>query len=99
MAVPGPPPTIPPVTAPAAVAPAVSWAHAVRSNSAELAKKDEHVFLTKRDAVTPKVVKEKLAKLKKIKIQATPISILDEASLEAVKKILNKIASEGPVHK
>lgn len=57
-----------------------------------LTKKTEHVFLTKFDAVSPKEVKEKLAALKKIKIKATPISILDTKSLQEVKKILNEIA-------
>lgn len=58
----------------------------------ELTKKPEHVFLTKMDAVSPEELKEKLAALKKIKIKATPISILDEKSLAEVKKILNTIA-------
>src|SRR3989344_191862 len=61
----------------------------------ELTKKTELVFLTKTDAVSAKELKEKLAKLKKIKIKATPVSILDAESLNAVKKILNKIASEA----
>lgn len=58
----------------------------------ELTKKAEHVFLTKTDAVSPKELKEKLAALKKIKLKATPISILDEKSLNEVKKLLNDIA-------
>ena len=56
-----------------------------------LLKKTEHVFLTKTDAISPTALKEKLAKLKKMKIKAIPISILDEESLNAVKKILNTI--------
>lgn len=60
----------------------------------ELIKKTEHVFLTKTDAVSPEEVKEKLAVFKKIKIKATPISILDEKSLDEVKKILNTIGNE-----
>ena len=59
----------------------------------ELTKKAEHVFLTKTDAVSAGELKEKLAALKKIKIKATPISILDEKSLAEVKSILNTIAS------
>ncbi len=58
----------------------------------ELTKKTEHVFLTKTDAVSSEELKEKLANLKKIKIKATPISILDEKSLLEVKKMLNAIA-------
>lgn len=59
--------------------------------SATLKEKKEHVFLSKCDTATPREVKEKLAALKKKKIVATPISILDEKSLESVKKLLNKI--------
>lgn len=60
----------------------------------ELIKKIEHVLLTKTDAVSAEELKEKLTALKKIKIKATPISILDAESLDEVKKILNKIARE-----
>ncbi len=59
--------------------------------SVELAKKDEHVFLTKSDAVTPERLKEELKALKKAKVSATPISVLDSESLEEVKKILNEL--------
>ena len=57
----------------------------------ELTKKTEHVFLTKTDSVTPKEVKEKIAALKKAGLKALPLSVLEPDSLEAVKKILNKI--------
>ena len=67
----------------------------LEKNNPALIKKTEHVFLTKTDAVSPKELKEKLAALKKIKIKATPISILDAGSLNEVKKMLNKIASEA----
>ena len=56
-----------------------------------LSKKSEHVFLSKCDTVPPADVKAKLAALKKKKIAALPISVLDESSLESVKKILNTI--------
>jgi len=59
--------------------------------SAELAKKDEHVFLTKSDAVTPERLKEELAALKKIKVKAMPVSILEAETLEQVKVVLNGI--------
>jgi len=59
--------------------------------SATLKEKEEHVFLSKCDAVSQEEVKQKLAALKKKKIAATPISIIDEKSLEAVKKLLNTI--------
>ena len=60
----------------------------------ELTKKVEHVFLTKTDAVTPEEVKEKVAALKKAKIKALPLSVLEPESLAEVKKILNKIKDE-----
>ncbi|MDO8481605.1 MAG: GTPase ObgE [bacterium] len=59
-----------------------------------LSVKTEYVFLTKTDAVSPKVLKEKMAVLKKIGLRPIPISILETESLEEVKKILNKIKSE-----
>ena len=70
-----------------------------------LGEKSEHVFLSKCDTVSPEEVKAKLAALSagggsssggKKKILATPISVLDESSLEPVKKLLNEIrGAEG----
>ncbi len=60
----------------------------------ELTKKTEHVLLSKTDAVTPEEVKEKIAALKKAKIKALPLSVLEPESLQEVKKILNKIKDE-----
>ncbi len=59
-----------------------------------LAEKQEYVFLTKTDLVTPEVLKEKLVALKKLKLKPIPFSILDTESLVAVKKILEKIQAE-----
>jgi len=56
-----------------------------------LIKEDEQIFLTKSDAVDPALLKKHLSAFKKIKKTATPISILDEESMDEVKKILNKI--------
>ena len=58
-----------------------------------LTGKVEHVFLTKSDMVTPEELAEKLANLKKAGISATPMSVLDDASLEEVKKILRTVAA------
>src|SRR3989338_817621 len=58
---------------------------------AKLAEKREYVLLTKCDEVDGAAIKEKLATLQKRKIRALPISIIDDASLEPVKKILNEI--------
>ena len=59
-----------------------------------LSVKTEYVFLTKTDAVAPKVIKEKVSELKKLGLKPIPISILDTESLDEVKKILNKIKGE-----
>jgi GTPase len=56
-----------------------------------LLQKPEHVFLTKSDMVEPADLKKKLAALKKAKIKAIAISVLDDESLEEVKQILNKL--------
>lgn len=55
-----------------------------------LGEKDEQVLLTKSDSVTPAELKKKIAALKKIKVAAIPISLLDPESMERVRAILNK---------
>lgn len=55
------------------------------------AAKKEYVFLTKSDAVAPKELEKQLKALKKAKIHAIAISILDAESLEAVRKILSSL--------
>ncbi len=62
--------------------------------SKELVKKPEYVFLSKSDILPLEEIKKKIADLKKINKNVLPISILDDESLEKVKKILNKIKSE-----
>lgn len=59
-----------------------------------LMKKDEYVFLTKSDAVSPADIKARISKIKKIKVKAISISVLDGDSIEEVKKILNKIKAD-----
>jgi len=60
----------------------------------KLLKKNEHVFLSKTDLVTQEDLKLKLASLKKLKIDALPISQLNDKSILKVKKLLNKIKDE-----
>jgi len=60
----------------------------LESYNPELAQKEEYVFLTKCDALPKEAIDEALAKLAKNGVQATPISVLDSESLEAVKKLL-----------
>lgn len=59
-----------------------------------LLKKLEYVFLSKSDTLSPVEIKKKLEILKKINSNAIAISIYDDKSLEAVKKILNNIKQE-----
>ncbi len=54
-----------------------------------LLEKVEHVFLTKCDVLAADERKKMLATLQKAGIEATPISVIDDASLDAVKSILN----------
>lgn len=61
------------------------------THSKELLLKPEHLFLSKSDLFEKKELKEKLDILKKLNPNAVAVSIADEASLEKIKKILNKI--------
>ena len=58
---------------------------------ATLTKKKQVVLLTKCDMISPKELAEKQKALKKIKVDATPFSILEPEILEVVKKALNEI--------
>lgn len=60
----------------------------------KLLRKKEHVLLSKTDTVTRKDVKLKLTSLRKLNIDALPISQLDDESILKVKKLLNKIKDE-----
>lgn len=56
-----------------------------------LAKKEEYLFLSKIDLVSPADLEKKLKALKKLNPSAIAISIYETDSLEKVKKILNEI--------
>jgi len=62
--------------------------------SKELKEKEEHVFLSKSDSVSKDALEEKLAALKKGGIAAAPISLLDDASMSAVRRTLDLLKSE-----
>lgn len=66
----------------------------LETHSKELVKKPEYVFLSKSDMMPMEEIKKKIAILKTINKNVFPVSILDNDSLEKVKKILNKIKSE-----
>jgi len=59
-----------------------------------LLKKPERIFLTKADLFDAKDIKKKLTLLKKFDKHALAISVIDDESIEAVKKILNGIKKE-----
>lgn len=63
----------------------------------ELATKGEQLILSKADMVSEKEVKEKLAKLKKLNKNVISLSIIDDASLDQVKKILTAISARKEV--
>ncbi len=63
----------------------------------DMLKKPEYVFLSKIDMVSPADVKKKLTVLKKKNKNTFAISVLDDATLEDVKKILQKIEKEKRV--
>lgn len=63
----------------------------MKMHNPRLLDKQEYVFLSKSDNVPPSEVKNKIALLKKAKIHASPISILDSESMQTVKSILNEI--------
>lgn len=66
----------------------------LESYSKELLDKPEYVFLSKADLASEDEIKKMHKGLKKIKLSAVPITILDEASLKPVKKILNEIMKQ-----
>lgn len=65
--------------------------HELGAYSKALLKKPEHLFLTKSDVVDEKELKIKLTKLKKIDPKAIAVSVIDEASMKKIQKLLNAI--------
>ena len=65
--------------------------HELGTYSKELLIKPEYLFLSKSDLFEKKELKERLGILKKLNPNAIAVSIADEASMEKIKKILNKI--------
>lgn len=59
--------------------------------SKDLAAKEEYLFLSKYDVLSPEDLKEKLALLKKLNKNAAILSVYDEESLKKVRQLLNKI--------
>jgi GTP-binding protein len=57
-----------------------------------LGKKDEHVFLSKSDSVTPEQLAQQLAAFKEAGIKAEPISIIDQSEWQPVIRALESVA-------
>lgn len=62
--------------------------------SPPLLEKPEHIFLSKSDNASPERIEAVRKEFKMKKLPIVPISILDDASLEPVKRILNELERE-----
>jgi GTP-binding protein len=62
--------------------------------NSKLLEKKEYIFLSKSDMIEPKELEKKIKELKKINSQIFALSVLDEESLETVRKILREIIKE-----
>ncbi len=60
----------------------------------ELLERAEYIFLSKIDLVSKEEVEQKLKKLKVLNKRVIPISVIDEASLEPVHKLLREIIKQ-----
>lgn len=69
----------------------------LRKHNPSLLDKKEYVLLSKTDLVTSKEVEKKLRALRKKNIDTIPVCIIDDNSLDEVKKILNEIERERTI--
>lgn len=58
----------------------------------KLTEKSEYLIITKTDTVSPAELKKLVTKAKKLNSRVMVLSIIDNASLEPIKKVLNQIA-------
>jgi GTP-binding protein len=66
----------------------------LEKHNPQLLEKPEYVFISKSDTADEKAIKKIQKDFKRLKKEAIPISIIDEASLKQVKTILNEVAKE-----
>ncbi|MEK7512893.1 MAG: GTPase ObgE [Patescibacteria group bacterium] len=66
----------------------------IKAHNPALLERPEYVFLSKSDTVDGKELKQKLAELKKLNPNATPLSVLDDESIAHVKKFLADIEKQ-----
>lgn len=69
----------------------------LEKHNSELIKKDEYLFLSKSDLLSEKELAKKMKALQKINPDVIAISIIDENSLQKVKKILLQVAEKKKV--
>lgn len=62
------------------------------AHNPELAKKTEYLIITKTDTSSEENLKELMGRAQKLNPEVFALSIIDEESIEPIKKILNKIA-------
>lgn len=64
----------------------------LKAYNPKLVEKTEYLIITKSDMVTPAELKKLVTKAKKLNKEVFTLSVIDDASLEPIKKLLNKIA-------
>jgi GTP-binding protein len=69
----------------------------LENHNPALIEKPEYIFISKSDASTPEKLKQIAKDFKKVKKTVLPISIIDEASIKEVQKILNQITKQKTV--
>jgi len=69
----------------------------LKAYSKELAAKDEHILLTKIDMLSTADVKKKMTTLKKLNKKVLAVSVIDDSTMEPLKKLLNTLAEEKKI--
>lgn len=64
----------------------------LKAHNSKLIEKPEYLIITKTDTVTDAELKKLVTKAKKLNPEVMALSIIDDASLEPIKKVLNQIA-------
>ncbi len=62
-----------------------------------LLEKKEYVLLSQSDTVEPDELKKKLEDLRAVNSGALPVSVINDSSLNEVRKLLNKVKEEGEI--
>ncbi|MFA5022875.1 MAG: GTPase ObgE [Candidatus Paceibacterota bacterium] len=70
----------------------------LEAHNPKLIEKPEYLIITKTDTVTDAELKKLLTKAKKLNPEVMALSIIDDASLEPIKKVLNQITTAKKVN-